>query len=114
MSALRKALRAVERHVLDEVREAALRIVLENGAGVHDEPELGALQRQHVAADQVVQTVGQLAAHDRRIERQPRRQVGRLRRNGKRDEKEHRETRDDSHVAVGVIGGAMLRAVWLL
>ena len=35
--------RAVERHVLDEVREPELVVGLEHRAGVHDEPQLGAL-----------------------------------------------------------------------
>ena len=54
---LREALRAVERHVLDEVREAALVVVLEHRARVHREPDLRALLRllvrQHVVGEPV-------------------------------------------------------------
>jgi hypothetical protein len=42
---LGEVLGAVERHVLDEVREAELGRVLEHRAGVHHEPQLGALGR---------------------------------------------------------------------
>ena len=58
---LRKALRAVERHVLDEVREPALVVFFHQRAGVDDEPELGAalgfLVGPHVVADAVRQAV---------------------------------------------------------
>ena len=39
---LREVPRAVEAHVLDEVREPALVVVFENRSGIDDEPELGA------------------------------------------------------------------------
>jgi len=39
---LREVERAVEAHMLDEVRQPALIVVFEHGAGVDDEPELGA------------------------------------------------------------------------
>ena len=36
-----KVQRAVEAHVLDEVREPALVVILKHGAGIDDEPKLG-------------------------------------------------------------------------
>ena len=45
MSCFGKVLGAVERHVLDEVRQPALVVVFENRAGVDDQPQLGALLR---------------------------------------------------------------------
>jgi hypothetical protein len=53
--------------VLDEVRDAELRFALEDGAGVDDEPELGALLRLAIAPDQLVQAVGENTAQHRRI-----------------------------------------------
>ena len=64
--------RAVERHVLDEVREAELVLVLEHRAGVHDEPQLGALFRLVIDADVVADAVRQRADLDLGIDRQRR------------------------------------------
>ena len=61
--------RAVEGHVLDEVREAALVVVFEHRAGVDHEPQLGARLRLPVRADVVAQTVRQRADRDQRIDR---------------------------------------------
>ena len=63
-----KCARAVERHVLDEVREPALVVVLEHRAGVDHEPELGAALRLLVGADVVAQAVRQRADRDPRID----------------------------------------------
>ncbi len=65
---LREVLRAVERHVLDEVREPALVVVLEHRAGVDDEPQLRALLGPFVRADVVAQAVRELARRDLRID----------------------------------------------
>ena len=69
---LREARRAVERHVLEEVREPALVVVLEDRTGVHDEPELGALLGLGVPADVVAEPVRQRADDDVRIARKRR------------------------------------------
>ena len=69
---LREVARAVERHVLDEVGEAALIVVLEHGAGVDDEPQLGPPGRLGVAPDVVAQPVRQRADGDPRIDRDAR------------------------------------------
>ena len=58
---LREMLRAVERRVLDEVREAELRRRLEHRAGVDDEAQLGALLRSAVLTDVVPDAVRQRA-----------------------------------------------------
>ena len=54
---LREPLRAVERHVLDEVREPALVVVLEHRAGVDREPQrralLGLVVLHHVVGEPV-------------------------------------------------------------
>ncbi len=79
---LREVARAVERHVLDEVREAALVVVLEHRAGVDGEAELGAPGRLGVVADVVAQAVRQRADRDPRIDRHrdgQRRRLGRRR-----------------------------------
>ena len=57
-----KAPRTVERHVFDVVRQSALRVGLEDGAGVDDQSEFRALFRLHVATDDVAKAVGQHAA----------------------------------------------------
>ena len=72
---LGKAPRPVERHVLHEVRHAALRVGLQDGAGIHHEPQLGALFRLRVSANEVVQPVGQHAAHDFGVCGQRRRRI---------------------------------------
>ena len=57
----REVQRAVERHVLDEMRQPALVIVLEHRAGVDDESKLGAAARLSVRPDEVLQPVRQPA-----------------------------------------------------
>ena len=69
MSCFGKVLRAVERHVLDEVRQPALVLVFEHRTGVDDEPQLGARLRLPVLADVVAQAVRQRAHRDQRIDR---------------------------------------------
>ena len=66
---LREVLRAVERHVLDEVRQARLVVVFEDRAGVDDEPELGALLRLLVGPDVVLEAVLEGSDRDLRIGR---------------------------------------------
>ena len=56
---LREVRGAVERRVLQEVRVAELVVVLQHGARVHDQPQLGALLRPHVLADVVADPVRQ-------------------------------------------------------
>ena len=56
-----EVLRAVEVHVLIEVREPALVILLDRGAGVHHEPQGGALLGLVVDADVVAQPIRQHA-----------------------------------------------------
>jgi hypothetical protein len=67
-SAFGKAARPVERHVLDEVRDAELAVVLEDRAGVDHEPELRPLLRKRVAAHEIVEAVRQAAAQHGAVE----------------------------------------------
>ncbi len=71
---LGKVTRAVEGHVLDEVRQPALVVVFEHRPGVDDEPELGTILRLLVDADVVAHAVGQRADRDPRIDGNGRRQ----------------------------------------
>ena len=64
----REVERAVERHVLDEVRETALVLFLEHRARVDDQPQLRARLRDLVGADVVAQAVRQPADRDLRID----------------------------------------------
>jgi hypothetical protein len=73
---LREAARAVEGHVLDEVRDAELRLVFEDRPGVDDEAELGALLGERVAPDQIAKAVRQAPAAHGAVERK--RSVGGL------------------------------------
>ena len=63
-----KVLGAVERHVLDEMRQPALVVVLEHRAGVDDEPQLGAASRLPVRPHEVLQAVREPAFADLRID----------------------------------------------
>ena len=64
-----KVQRAVEAHMLDEVREPALIVVFEHGTRVDDEPKFGAGLRLLVRADVVAQTIRERADRDQRIDR---------------------------------------------
>ncbi len=64
----REVARAVEAHVLDEVREPPLVVVLENRSGVDHEPELGATLRLLVDAEVIAQAVGKRADGNARID----------------------------------------------
>jgi hypothetical protein len=64
-----EAARAVEEHVLEEVRDAALVLLLEHGARVDDEPQLGAVRRLDVPPDVVGEPVVELADPDGRVGR---------------------------------------------
>ena len=64
-----KVPRAVEGHVLDEVRHAALVFVLEHGAGLDGEPQLGARLRLPVLPDVVAEAVRERADRDQRVNR---------------------------------------------
>ena len=66
---LRKMLRAVEGHVLDEMRQPPLVFVFEHRTCLHHEPKLGARLRQPVLANVVAQAVRQRANRDQRIDR---------------------------------------------
>ena len=70
---LREALRSVERHVLDEMRQAALVIVLEHRAGIDHEPELGAMLGIPIGAHVPGEAVVEPALAHRGIERNSRR-----------------------------------------
>jgi hypothetical protein len=75
----------VERHVLDEVRHAALIVGLEDRAGVDDQPKLGSADRLLVGANVVAQPVLEAADSHGRIRGQRRcewRCGGRRRRRG--------------------------------
>ena len=61
---LLEVLGAVKRHMLHQVGETALGVVLEHGARIHDEPQLGAIFGSAVLADQVLHAVVELAHGD--------------------------------------------------
>ena len=65
---LRKVLRAVEGHVLDQVSHPLLIVVFKNRASLDDEPEFRALFGFRVGTDVVAQTVGQFTYRDLRID----------------------------------------------
>ena len=65
---LREVSRAVESHVLDEVREPSLIVVFENRSRVDHQPELGAALRLLILADVVAQAVRQRADGDPRVD----------------------------------------------
>jgi hypothetical protein len=65
---LRIVRRAVEGHVLDEVREPALVLVFEHRSGGDDEPQLRALLGFRVGADVIPQPVGERRPDDRGID----------------------------------------------
>jgi len=60
---------AVECHVLDEVREPELVLVLEHGPRVHRQAQLGPFRGQLVGADVVAETVREPADGDERVHR---------------------------------------------
>ena len=62
-----EVLRAVERHVLEQVREPALVVVFEHRAGLHGQPHQHPLFRARVLAHVVAQAVGQRADGHRRV-----------------------------------------------
>ena len=64
-----EALRAVEGHVLEEVRQPLLIVLLVYRARLHRQLKADALFRPRVAPDVVFQPVRQRAGRDRRIER---------------------------------------------
>ena len=66
---LREAGRPVERHVLEEMGEPLLVVVLEDRAGVDDQAQLGTLLRLLVAADVVPDAVRQRTDDNARIAR---------------------------------------------
>ena len=69
-----EVLGAVERHVLEEVREPALIGLLLDGAGIDGQPHRHALGRARILPDEVAEAVRQLAGLHRRIDRQRPRQ----------------------------------------
>ena len=64
-----KMLGAVEGHVLDEMRQPPLIVVLEHRPGVDDQPQLGAPARLPVRPHEILQPVGEPAFADLRIDR---------------------------------------------
>ena len=66
---LREVARAIEGHVLDEVRQPALVVVFEHRAGLDGEAKLGASLRLPVGAHVVAQAIRQRADGDLRIDR---------------------------------------------
>ena len=96
---LGEALRAVEGHVLDEVGQPALLLLLEDGAGLHDQRKVGPVARLLVVPDVVGQAVAERAAGDRGVQ-------------GQRIAGLERHRRGLSAVAVGVAVGVGL-GVWL-
>jgi hypothetical protein len=60
---------AVERHVLDQVREPELIVFFEQRSGLDREAQRDALRRTRVRPDEVGETVGQLRRADGGVER---------------------------------------------
>ena len=60
---------AVKRHVLNEVRQAALILIFQHGTGIDHQPQFHAFFGLGVFADVVAQSVGQCAGLDRGIDR---------------------------------------------
>ncbi len=78
-----KVARALELHVLDEVRQALLVLVFEHRTGLDDEPQLGPAGRLAVRPHVVAQAVRQRADSDFRVDRHLlRERIGRDRRGG--------------------------------
>ena len=71
---------AVEGHVLEHVRQAALVVGLVVGAGPHRQTQQDAVAGPRVVADEIDEAVGQASGGDGRVERQRRREI--LRRSG--------------------------------
>ena len=67
---LRESLRAVEGHVLDEVRQSALFLLFEDRSGPDDQRQLCPGGRFHVLTDEVSQSVAQSSLNRVRIEGQ--------------------------------------------
>ena len=65
-----KCCRAVERHVLEQVRQPALVVVFEHGAGLHRQPHQHAFFRARVLAHVVAQAIGQRPDGHGRVGRQ--------------------------------------------
>ena len=61
--------RALELHVLDEMRQAALVVVFQDGPGLDDQPHLGLTRGLRVRPDVEAEAVGQPADEDLRIDR---------------------------------------------
>ncbi len=61
--------RAIERHVLDEVRQAALVVVFQDRAGLDDQAQFELVFGARIALDVVGQAIGQLADLDLRADR---------------------------------------------
>jgi hypothetical protein len=100
---LRKVLRAVERHVLEKVRQPELVLVLDNGADVDDQPQLGALLGLLRRADEIAEAVREAARLDGRIERNLLGGRGRLARRadgGGKHERNGVTNRADQHAAL--------------
>ncbi len=100
---LRKAGRPVEPHVLDEVGEAALVVVFEDGARVHGEPDLRAVLRLFVWQDVVREPARELAGADPRVEREGR--IGRSVAGRGRRRARGRRRRDDGCCRRAARGG---------
>ena len=77
-----KVLRALEQHVLDEVRQSLLIGILEHRAGLHDEAHFDAPRRPSVGAHVVAESVRQGAGRHLRIHRHQLRQLIRADRRG--------------------------------
>jgi hypothetical protein len=92
-------LRAVEGHVLDDVGETTLVVVLEHRAGVDGEAQLGAPLWLGVVPDVIAEPVRQRADGDPRIDRHRRRQrrgLGRRRHRRQRGLRAGRRSRGGS------------------
>ena len=85
---LLEVLRAVERHVFDEMREPELILVLEDGARVHDEAQFHPVLRLIVLVHEIAQAVVQRPGDDGRIRRNRIRRGRSLRRRSGSGERE--------------------------
>jgi hypothetical protein len=90
---LLEVLRAVEGHVLDEMRQPQGLLGFEDGARIHDEMELGAVLRLLVGANVVGQTVGKFLDRHGRVDGQ------RVRRGGGREQGTQQEHPEQAKAA---------------
>jgi hypothetical protein len=87
-------LRSVERHVLREMSQSPLVIVLLKGAGVHGQPKLGPARGCSVNPDEVPESIGEGSGSHGRIRGNRRGKTGDIRRPSVRDAQDQDRSND--------------------